>query len=102
MTPGKPTYRNAAIGDDEKLPGLKLLADTIHQHGSLVIAQINHCGRHMNPEVMDMGMGMKDALSASDVRGASRDLAGSPNIVVKNPGQPILPWSIAWTRVLGK
>lgn len=61
---GKPTYRNAGIDADDKLPGLKSLVTTIHSHGSLVIAQINHCGRQMNPQVV----GLKEALSASDVR----------------------------------
>lgn len=61
---GKPTYRNAGIDDDDKLPGLRLLVEAMHRHGSLVVAQINHCGRQMNPAAM----GVKNALSASDVR----------------------------------
>lgn len=61
---GKPTYRNAGIDADDKIPGLQRLVDTVHKHGSLIVAQINHCGRQMNPEAI----GVKDALSASDVR----------------------------------
>lgn len=61
---GKPTYRNAGIDADDKIPGLRRLVDTVHKHGSLIVAQINHCGRQMNPEAI----GVKEALSASDVR----------------------------------
>lgn len=61
---GKPTYRNAGIDADDKLPGLRYLVDAVHRHGSLVVAQINHCGRQMNPDAI----GVSAALSASDVR----------------------------------
>ncbi|CBL44565.1 NADH:flavin oxidoreductase [gamma proteobacterium HdN1] len=61
---GKPTYRNAGIDADDKIPGLTRLVDTVHRHGSLIVAQINHCGRQMNPEAI----GVEHALSASDVR----------------------------------
>lgn len=61
---GKPTYRNAGIDADDKIPGLKRLTDTVHQYGSLIVAQLNHCGRQMNPEAI----GVEHALSASDVR----------------------------------
>lgn len=61
---GKPTYRNAGIDADDKIPGLRRLVERVHHHGSLIVAQLNHCGRQMNPAAI----GVKDALSASDVR----------------------------------
>ncbi len=61
---GKPTYRNAGIDADDKLPGLKRLTGAVHKHGSRIVAQINHCGRQMNPQAI----GVPDALAPSAVR----------------------------------
>lgn len=65
---GKPTWRNAGIDDDDKLPGLMQLTERMHQHGSKIIAQINHCGRQKNAGALDNRSGNLDALAPSAVR----------------------------------
>ncbi len=53
-------HRETAIDSEEKLPGLRTLAETVHRHGSLIFAQLNHCGRQV--------MLQPDPVSASGVR----------------------------------
>lgn len=43
---GKGYLRQAAIYDDRFIPGLKRVADLIHEHGAIAIEQILHCGRY--------------------------------------------------------
>ena len=50
----------AGIDAKDKIPGLRALADTVHEHGSRMFVQLSHCGRQ--------SAGRKDAVSASDVR----------------------------------
>jgi 2,4-dienoyl-CoA reductase-like NADH-dependent reductase (Old Yellow Enzyme family) len=57
---GKAHPRQAGIDTDEKIAGLRELADLIHSGGGLAVAQINHAGRQIG--------GARDAVSASDVR----------------------------------
>ncbi len=61
---GKSTYRMCGADNEDKIPGLKRWADLIHEHGSTLFGQINHCGR----QVMPKAMGLDSAVSASDVR----------------------------------
>lgn len=62
--PGKSTHRMTGADDDDKIPGLRRLADTAHAGGSKLFAQLNHCGR----QVLAGAMGLDSAVSASDVR----------------------------------
>jgi len=39
------------IDNDDKIPGLKRLTDTIHSNGAKVIAHLNHPGRMVNPKL---------------------------------------------------
>lgn len=61
---GKSTHRMTGADDDDKIPGLRRLADTAHAGGSKLFAQLNHCGR----QVLADAMGLDSAVSASDVR----------------------------------
>lgn len=60
---GKSTYRMCGADSPDKVPGLKTWADLAHAHGSLLFGQINHCGR----QVFAKAMGLKSAVSASNV-----------------------------------
>lgn len=60
---GQSTPRMCGIDHDDKLPGLVRLTDMVHTHGSRIIAQLNHCGR----QVLPAAMGLREAVSASDV-----------------------------------
>ena len=61
---GKSTHRMTGADADDKIPGLRRLADTVHAGGSKLFAQLNHCGR----QVLADAMGLDSAVSASDVR----------------------------------
>lgn len=50
-------------GEDETLPSLKALADTIHKGGAKAILQVFHAGRKANPKDMPDGL----TVSASNV-----------------------------------
>lgn len=43
---GKGYLRQAAIYDDKFIPGLKKVANLIHEYGAIAIEQILHCGRY--------------------------------------------------------
>ena len=60
---GKSTYRMCGADNRDKIPGLRNWADAVHQNGSLLFGQINHCGRQVFPKPM----GLTQAVSASDV-----------------------------------
>jgi 2,4-dienoyl-CoA reductase-like NADH-dependent reductase (Old Yellow Enzyme family) len=60
---GKSTYRMCGVDAPDKVPGLKRWADLVHRHGGLLFGQINHCGR----QVFARAMGLKSAVSASNV-----------------------------------
>ena len=51
---GQSTARMAGVDDDDKLPGLRRLTDTVHAHGSRVFAQLNHCGRQVIPSTVGL------------------------------------------------
>ena len=57
---GRSANGMASIAYDTNIEGLTRLADNIHEHGSRMCVQLNHCGRQT--------AGRKDAVSASDVR----------------------------------
>jgi 2,4-dienoyl-CoA reductase-like NADH-dependent reductase (Old Yellow Enzyme family) len=57
---GQGVVRELAADSDDKIPGLTELADLVHEHGSTIFGQINHCGRQ--------GPKHGDPVSASDVR----------------------------------
>ncbi|MFH1887496.1 MAG: NADH:flavin oxidoreductase [Pseudomonadota bacterium] len=61
---GKSTYRQPGADNEDKIPGLKRLADALHAHGTAVFGQLNHCGRQVLPKTM----GLDRAVSASGVR----------------------------------
>ncbi|RMF18793.1 MAG: NADH:flavin oxidoreductase [Candidatus Dadabacteria bacterium] len=61
---GKSSPRQTGVDHDDKIPGLRELADTVHRPaGSLLVAQLNHCGR----QVLPAAMGLDRAVSASNV-----------------------------------
>lgn len=60
---GKSTYRMCGADAPDKVPGLKQWADLAHGSGSRLFGQINHCGR----QVFARAMGLKNAVSASNV-----------------------------------
>jgi len=51
---GKASEKQLGIYQDELLPGLRQLAQAIHQSGSKVGIQINHAGSRTSAEVIDM------------------------------------------------
>lgn len=57
---GAGLYREIAIDADDKLPGLRTLTALVHEHGSKIFAQLNHCGRQV--------IGHRDPVSASSTR----------------------------------
>lgn len=61
---GKSAPRQVGADDDDKIPGLKQLADAVHTHGSRIFAQLNHCGRQVVPQFA----GLTEAVSASAVK----------------------------------
>ncbi len=60
---GKSTPMQTGIEDDGKIPGLMRLVDAVHEHGSKIFAQLNHCGRQVVPNAI----GSTEAVSASAV-----------------------------------
>jgi len=52
---GKGFNNQFGVHDDAMLPGLKTLADTLHQQGALAILQIHHGGRMSPPELVPDG-----------------------------------------------
>ncbi len=60
---GKSTQAMCGVDEKNKIPGLKQWADMIHEYGSLLFGQLNHCGR----QVYSKAMGLKSAVSASNV-----------------------------------
>ncbi|HEY6642831.1 NADH:flavin oxidoreductase [Povalibacter sp.] len=61
---GKSAPRQVGADDDDKIPGLRQLADAVHAHGSKIFAQLNHCGRQVVPQFA----GVSEAVSASAVK----------------------------------
>lgn len=61
---GKSTPRMGGIDHDDKILGLSALAGMVHEQGSLLFAQLNHCGRQTLPAAL----GRSEAVSASSVR----------------------------------
>lgn len=46
---GRQLPHQTVVGDRRYLPGLRRLADEVHRHGALVVAQIGHAGRYAGP-----------------------------------------------------
>lgn len=42
---GKGRLRQVGVDDDDRIPGLRALADAVHRHGSLLGIELNHGGR---------------------------------------------------------
>ncbi len=61
---GKSTYRMCGVDADDKIPGLRRLADVCHRFGAKLVAQLNHCGR----QVIVGHTGIDEPVSASAVR----------------------------------
>ncbi len=59
----KAAPRQIGADHDDKIPGLRRLADAVHRHGSRIFLQIYHVGRQAIPGFA----GRKDAVSASPV-----------------------------------
>ena len=55
--------RQLAADHDDKVPGLRRLADAVHRHGSKIFMQIYHVGRQAIPRFV----GRKDAVAPSRV-----------------------------------
>ncbi|MCB1908519.1 MAG: NADH:flavin oxidoreductase [Rhodocyclaceae bacterium] len=60
---GKSAPRQLGADDDDKIPGLSRIPDTVHAHGGRIFAQLNHCGRQVVPDFV----GAADVVSASGV-----------------------------------
>lgn len=60
---GRQAARMCGADHDDKIPGLRRLTDLVHEHGSRIFAQLNHCGRQVIPHAV----GLETAVSASDV-----------------------------------
>jgi 2,4-dienoyl-CoA reductase-like NADH-dependent reductase (Old Yellow Enzyme family) len=61
---GQATPRQMGADSDDKIEGLARLAAEIHRHGSLIFAQLSHCGRQVVPPFI----GRREAVSASEVK----------------------------------
>jgi 2,4-dienoyl-CoA reductase-like NADH-dependent reductase (Old Yellow Enzyme family) len=59
----KAAPRQLAADNDDKIPGLRRLADAVHGHGSKIFMQIYHVGRQASPRFV----GRTDAISPSRV-----------------------------------
>ena len=60
---GKSTRNMTGIDSDEKIAGLQRLTNRVHESGSLIFAQISHCGRQTMADVVGF-----QPVSASAVR----------------------------------
>lgn len=60
---GQSTPMQTGADDDRKIVGLAQLAEAVHRGGSLLVAQLNHCGR----QVLPRSVGATDVVSASAV-----------------------------------
>lgn len=54
---GKCSRRQLSAADDSKIPGLRLLAEAIHQAGGIAGVQINHCGMAGRAELVGQPVG---------------------------------------------
>ncbi|HPE79635.1 MAG TPA: NADH:flavin oxidoreductase [Gammaproteobacteria bacterium] len=60
----KSAPRQLGVDDDDKIPGLARLVDSVHAHGAKLFAQLNHCGRQVVPDFV----GAEEVVSASSVK----------------------------------
>ena len=60
---GRELPTQLGIHNDELIPGLQKLTESVHAAGGLIMAHINHAGRAVNPKLVPQ----KDQVSASDV-----------------------------------
>lgn len=49
---GRSSDHQISVTDDEKIPGLKKLADAVHEHGAKICLQLQHGGRRSMVQVM--------------------------------------------------
>lgn len=61
---GQSTPHQMGADADDKISALSRLTAEVHRHGSLIFAQISHCGRQVLPRLV----GGREAVSASDVK----------------------------------
>ncbi len=59
----KPAARQLAADNDDKIPGLRRVADAVHRHGSKIFMQVYHVGRQAIPRLV----GRKDSVAPSAV-----------------------------------
>jgi len=50
---GKAVSRMTGINDDSFIPGLKQLADTVHEEGSSILFQLAHAGQQTKKQIID-------------------------------------------------
>lgn len=48
---GKRLHHNAMLHDDKFIPGMRLIADAVHEAGGKLVLQLNHGGRESIPEI---------------------------------------------------
>lgn len=61
---GQATPNQMGADADDKIAALGRLTAEVHRHGSLIFAQLSHCGRQVVPPFI----GRREAVSASDVK----------------------------------
>ncbi|MBI2060848.1 MAG: NADH:flavin oxidoreductase [Nitrospirae bacterium] len=61
---GQSTPKQGGIDRDERIPGWRRFTDLLRKHDVRSLMQVNHCGRQVFPSAV----GLKEAVSASDVR----------------------------------
>lgn len=49
---GKAVPRTIVIDKDEFIDDLRQIADAVHEHGAMIVAQLNHGGRQCDPKVI--------------------------------------------------
>jgi 2,4-dienoyl-CoA reductase-like NADH-dependent reductase (Old Yellow Enzyme family) len=78
--------RELAADRDDRIPGLRRLADVAHRHGSRIFGQINHCGRqtahHPDPvsasSIRELSTGTKPRpMREEEIAGTTADFAAA-------------------------
>ncbi|OMF37935.1 NADH-dependent flavin oxidoreductase [Paenibacillus sp. FSL H8-0548] len=68
---GKLMENGFGVDDDVLLPGLKTLANTIHEQGSKAFVQIFHGGRSSNPALLSGGQPLSASTVAAEPEGSA-------------------------------
>ena len=71
---GKSTPLQMGVDDDNKIPALSRLVDAVHSNGVKIFAQLSHSGR----EVVPGFAGLREAVSASEVKDLSTGIRPRP------------------------